>query len=99
MMGIKSQLLFPTSIGLWGIQLATAEAGSPMGKLFGETVETSVNAYLINTGAKLVLIDTGAAGLFGPTLGNLLANLKAAGYQPGQVDEVYITHQIGRAHV
>lgn len=57
-----------------------------------EMVETSVNAYLIHTGAKLVLIDTGAAGLFGPTLGNVLNNLKAAGYSPEQVDEVYITH-------
>lgn len=55
-------------------------------------VETSVNAFLVNTGSKLVLIDTGAAGLFGPTLGRLLANLKAAGYQPEQVDEIYITH-------
>ena len=55
-------------------------------------VETSVNAYLINTGSKLVLIDTGAAKLFGPTLGNLLVNLKAAGYQAEQIDEVYITH-------
>ena len=55
-------------------------------------VETSVNGYLINTGAKLVLVDTGAAGLFGPTLGNLAANLKAAGYQPEQVDAVLITH-------
>jgi glyoxylase-like metal-dependent hydrolase (beta-lactamase superfamily II) len=55
-------------------------------------VETSVNGYLINTGSKLVLIDTGAAGLFGPTLGNLAASLKAAGYQPEQIDEVYITH-------
>jgi glyoxylase-like metal-dependent hydrolase (beta-lactamase superfamily II) len=55
-------------------------------------LETSVNGYLVNTGTKLVLIDTGAAGLFGPTLGNLLANLKAAGYQPEQVDEIYITH-------
>lgn len=55
-------------------------------------VETSVNGYLINTGSKLVLIDTGAAGLFGPTLGKLVANLKASGYQPEQVDEVYITH-------
>ena len=54
--------------------------------------ETSVNGYLINTGTKLVLIDTGAAKLFGPTLGNLVANLKAAGYQPEQVDEVYLTH-------
>jgi len=55
-------------------------------------VETSVNAYLVNTGTKLVLIDTGAGALFGPTLGGLVANLKAAGYQPEQVDEVYITH-------
>ena len=55
-------------------------------------VETSVNGYLVNTGAKLVLIDTGAAGLFGPTLGNLMTNLKASGYSPEQVDEIYITH-------
>ena len=55
-------------------------------------LETSVNGYLINTGSKLVLVDTGAASLFGPTLGKLVANLKAAGYQPEQVDEVYITH-------
>lgn len=58
-------------------------------------VETSVNGYLVNTGAKLVLIDTGAAGLFGPTLGKLVANLKASGYQPEQVDEIYITHMHG----
>lgn len=55
-------------------------------------LETSVNAFLINTGSKLVLIDTGAAKLFGPTLGKLVVNLKAAGYQPEQVDEIYITH-------
>ena len=55
-------------------------------------LETSVNGYLINTGEKLILVDTGAAGLFGPTLGNLLSNLKASGYQPEQVDEIYITH-------
>jgi len=55
-------------------------------------LETSVNGYLVNTGKKLVLIDTGAAGLFGPTLGKLMSNLKASGYQPEQVDEIYITH-------
>ncbi|CAN7398729.1 MBL fold metallo-hydrolase [Pseudoduganella sp. LjRoot289] len=55
-------------------------------------LETSVNGYLINTGGKLVLIDTGAGGLFGPTLGKLVSNLKASGYQPEQVDEIYITH-------
>jgi glyoxylase-like metal-dependent hydrolase (beta-lactamase superfamily II) len=54
--------------------------------------ETSVDAFLINTGTKLVLIDTGAGTLFGPTLGKLITNLKAAGYQPEQVDEICITH-------
>jgi len=55
-------------------------------------VDTSVNGYLINTGAKLLLVDTGAGALFGPTLGGLSESLKAAGYQPEQVDEIYITH-------
>jgi glyoxylase-like metal-dependent hydrolase (beta-lactamase superfamily II) len=58
-------------------------------------VETSVNGFLINTGSKLVMIDTGAGTLFGPTLGKLLSNLKASGYRPEQVDEIYITHMHG----
>ncbi|WP_166263263.1 MBL fold metallo-hydrolase [Marinobacter caseinilyticus] len=53
---------------------------------------TSVNGYLINTGKKLVLVDTGAGSLFGPTLGNLANNMAASGYKAGDVDEVYITH-------
>lgn len=55
-------------------------------------VETSDNAYLVNTGSKLILIDTGAGAFFGPTLGKLVANMKAAGYSPEQVDEIYLTH-------
>lgn len=58
-------------------------------------LETSVNAYLINTGSKLVLIDTGAGGLFGPTLGKLLSNLKASGYDAAQIDDIFITHMHG----
>jgi len=55
-------------------------------------LQTSVNAFLVNTGDKLVLIDTGSGTLFGPTVGKLMANLEASGYAPGQVDEIYITH-------
>ena len=61
----------------------------------GNPVETSVNAFLVNTGSKLVLIDTGAGMNFGPTLNRLIPNLKAAGYTPEQVDEIYITHMHG----
>ena len=58
-------------------------------------LETSVNAFLVNTGSKIVLVDTGTAGLFGPTAGRLLDNLKASGYSPEQVDEIVITHMHG----
>jgi glyoxylase-like metal-dependent hydrolase (beta-lactamase superfamily II) len=58
----------------------------------GSPVEISVNAYLINTGAKLILVDAGAGAFFGPTLGKLVANLKASGYQPEQIDDIYLTH-------
>lgn len=78
------QLLTNTTPGKVGKALAKSYLKSPL--------ETSVNAFLVNTGDKLVLIDAGAAGLFGPTLGKLAASLKASGYLPEQVDEVYITH-------
>ncbi|MGF6571552.1 glyoxylase-like metal-dependent hydrolase (beta-lactamase superfamily II) [Paraburkholderia sp. GAS333] len=55
-------------------------------------VQGSINAFLINTGSKLVLIDSGAGVLYGNCCGRLLANLRAAGYQPEQVDEVLLTH-------
>jgi len=63
--------------------------------LKGPKVQTAVNAYLVNTGSKLVLVDAGAAKLFGPGLGNIIDNLKAAGYTPEQVDTVLITHLHG----
>lgn len=63
--------------------------------LKGPKVQTAVNAYLVNTGNKLVLVDAGAAKLFGPGLGNIVDNLKAAGYSPEQVDTVLVTHLHG----
>ncbi|NMG49926.1 MBL fold metallo-hydrolase [Azoarcus communis] len=61
----------------------------------GPAIQTAVNAYLINTGSKLVLIDTGTAKAFGPSLGFVADNLKAAGYDPAQVDVVLLTHLHG----
>jgi glyoxylase-like metal-dependent hydrolase (beta-lactamase superfamily II) len=55
-------------------------------------VETSVNAFLVNTGTRLILIDTGAGSFFGPTVGKLQQNLKAAGYRADQINDVFITH-------
>lgn len=60
----------------------------------GPVVPLSVNAFLINTGEKLVLVDggTGPSGVFGADVGQLLNNLAASGYRPEQVDEIYVTH-------
>lgn len=60
----------------------------------GPVIPASVNAFLINTGDKLILIDsgTGPGGIFGPNLGRLLENLAASGYRPEQIDEIYLTH-------
>jgi len=71
----------------------TARTEAALKKSFeASPVETSSNTFLINTGTKLVLIDTGAGTLLGPTLGKLLVNLRAAGYRPEQIDDVLLTH-------
>ncbi|RKH30870.1 MBL fold metallo-hydrolase [Corallococcus sicarius] len=58
-----------------------------------DPVELSINAFLINTGTALVLVDTGVGGFFGPDVGGKLQqSLRAAGYQPEQIDLVLLTH-------
>jgi glyoxylase-like metal-dependent hydrolase (beta-lactamase superfamily II) len=49
-------------------------------------------ALLVNTGAKLVLIDTGTAGQITDSAGTLLANLAAAGVKPNEIDTILISH-------
>jgi glyoxylase-like metal-dependent hydrolase (beta-lactamase superfamily II) len=58
-------------------------------------VDFSYNEFLINTGTHLVLVDTGSGAPAGPALGRMVENLKASGYRPEQVDEIYITHMHG----
>ena len=58
-------------------------------------IRTPVNTFLVNTGDKLVLLDTGGAKFLGPTAGRLVQGLAAAGVEPAQIDEIYITHMHG----
>jgi glyoxylase-like metal-dependent hydrolase (beta-lactamase superfamily II) len=70
------------------------DLGRLLGRAFVDNpkMRTAVNAYLVNTGKELVLIDTGMGPHRGPALGHLVENLKAAGVDPDQVDVVLLTH-------
>lgn len=79
-------------------KLLTGTNESEVGKLLHSSflqnpVEASINAYLINTGSKLILVDTGSGEFFSPGYGGkVLSGLKAAGYDPEQIDDILITH-------
>lgn len=50
------------------------------------------NTMVVNTGSKLVLIDSGFNNNGAPTTGRMAANMAAAGIQPSQIDTVLISH-------
>jgi glyoxylase-like metal-dependent hydrolase (beta-lactamase superfamily II) len=52
----------------------------------------SFTALLVNTGGKLVLIDTGTAGQITDSAGFMNANLAAAGVTPAMIDIIVISH-------
>jgi glyoxylase-like metal-dependent hydrolase (beta-lactamase superfamily II) len=68
--------------------LAAAEAAyMPKGM-----VTVPFNPQIINTGSKLVLIDTGYGPGIGPTVGLLPAHMAAAGIDPKAIDVVILSH-------
>lgn len=88
--------IFPMKVGELLSNITPAKLDAALSRAYlKDPIDESVNAFLINTGSKLVLIDTGAGTNFGPSVGKLSSSLKASGYQPEQVDEIYITHMHG----
>ncbi len=67
--------------------VAAGDAFMPAGK-----VTVPFNPTLINTGSKLVLIDTGNGPSPDGAVGQLFPNLAAAGVRPGDIDIVVISH-------
>jgi glyoxylase-like metal-dependent hydrolase (beta-lactamase superfamily II) len=58
----------------------------------GTSVELSFSAFLVHLNDQLILIDAGSGSFMGPDLGKVVKNLQAAGYQPGDITAVLITH-------
>ncbi len=69
------------------VQKVMAEAFLPI-----HTLPTPFTPLAVNTGKKLVLIDTGSGGQIAPTAGSLVANLAAAGIAAKAVDTILISN-------
>jgi glyoxylase-like metal-dependent hydrolase (beta-lactamase superfamily II) len=57
-----------------------------------DKLATPFTTLIVNTGKKLVLIDTGTGGQISPTAGMIVGNLGAAGIAPKDVDQIVISH-------
>ena len=57
-----------------------------------DATPTAVNEWLVNTGDKMVLVDTGTSNVYAPTLGRMAKHFAAAGVDPAAVDAVILTH-------
>ena len=88
------------SDGTLGLPMARIYRDAPEAELqrrleenfLGREPHVSINAYLVNDGKRLVLIDTGTGSLFGSAAGKLVRHLDASGYRADQVDAVILTH-------
>jgi glyoxylase-like metal-dependent hydrolase (beta-lactamase superfamily II) len=57
-----------------------------------DKLATPFTTLIVNTGKKLVLIDTGTGGQIAPSAGVLHDNLAAAGIDPKAIDQIVISH-------
>ena len=69
------------------VQAALAEQFLPT-----DRVQIPFTTLVVNTGGKLVIIDTGNGDLAAPTSGIWMKNFRAAGFAPENVDTVVISH-------
>lgn len=61
-------------------------------KFPGAPGELSVNAFLVETDGRKIMIDTGSGAFFGPDHGKLPAALKALGISPDAINDIILTH-------
>jgi glyoxylase-like metal-dependent hydrolase (beta-lactamase superfamily II) len=91
--GLTFQPIQPT----WAPEATKEELESALRSAFLPTdrINLDVNTLLIKIGGELILVDSGAGGLFGPSLGKVRERMEAAGVKPGQVTGVVLTHAHG----
>ena len=81
---------FVRNAALPDVQKALSDAFLPT-----DVVPIPFTTLMVNTGSKLIALDTGTGGVLGammPQAGTFAANLAAAGIDPKSVDAIYIAH-------
>lgn len=76
----------------YGTFLGSAEEVERAGLSPDAPVSLPVNAFLLRSNGKRVLVDAGSGSSMGPTLGKLPDNLRAIGMAPETIDFVLLTH-------
>jgi glyoxylase-like metal-dependent hydrolase (beta-lactamase superfamily II) len=77
----------------WGNHADTTALLTAAGRP-GDVVPLSIQPLLVKDGDRVVLIDTGAGGQMG-VQSRLMASLRTAGVEPGQVTDILISHAHG----
>jgi glyoxylase-like metal-dependent hydrolase (beta-lactamase superfamily II) len=79
---------FVVNAGPGDVRKAMMEAFMPA----TDSLSIPFTTLLVNTGSKLILIDTGTGGQMAATAGTFGANLAAAGISPKAIDIILISH-------
>jgi glyoxylase-like metal-dependent hydrolase (beta-lactamase superfamily II) len=69
------------------VKAAMVKAGLP-----ADFVSIPFTVVIVKTGGKTILCDSGTGGQVQPTAGKFMANMKAAGFDPGKIDAILISH-------
>jgi glyoxylase-like metal-dependent hydrolase (beta-lactamase superfamily II) len=72
--------------------LPREELAQALAAAFRDALTFSVNAFLIHSGGRIALLETGSGNYLGPTVGHLPGNMQAAGVAPADIDTVLLTH-------
>jgi glyoxylase-like metal-dependent hydrolase (beta-lactamase superfamily II) len=78
---------FVRNVGWNAVAFAMADA-----HMAPRILPTPFTPIVVNTGSRLVMIDTGTGGQFPEPSGSFMANLSAAGIDPKAIDLILISH-------
>jgi glyoxylase-like metal-dependent hydrolase (beta-lactamase superfamily II) len=78
---------FITNASVEDVKAAMVKAGLP-----ADFVSIPFTVAVVRNGGKAIMCDSGTGGQVQPTAGKLMANMKAAGIDPGKIDTILVSH-------